>query len=213
MHLNEENVDALMAGIENLAKHIENVQKFGLPYVVAINKFTADTEKEVEALTSWCKENNHPVAFSEVWAKGGKGGLELADKIIELCEKENSFHQLYPLEKSIEEKINMIVKEIYGGKEVVFTDEAREQLETFEKRGWGNLPICMAKTPNSLTDNAKVVGRPTDFTVTVKELRISHGAGFTVVLCGSVLTMPGLPKHPAACDMSIDENGIIKGLF
>ena len=212
-NLSTENIDALMKGVENLAKHIENVQKYKLPYVVAINKFTADTEAEVVALTNWCKENNHPVAFSDVWAKGGEGGLELADRVIELCEKPNEFKPLYDLDKTIREKVETIVREVYGGKDVVFTEDAEAQLALFEKMGWGNLPVCMAKTPNSLTDNAKVMGRPTDFTVTVKELRISHGAGFVVVLCGAVMTMPGLPKVPASCNMSIDADGIIKGLF
>ncbi len=212
-NLNVEDLGALEAGIQNLAKHIENVQKFGLPYVVAINKFTADTDAEVKLLTDWCTANNHPVSFSNVWAEGGQGGLDLADKVIELCEKKNDFHPLYDLNTSIREKVETIVTEIYGGKDVVFTPEAEEQLALFEKMGWGNLPVCMAKTPNSLTDNAKVFGRPKDFTVTVKELRISHGAGFVVVLCGSVMTMPGLPKVPAACNMSIDEDGVIKGLF
>lgn len=211
--LNHENVEALMKGIENLAKHIENVQKFNVPYVVAINKFTADTQAEVEALTNWCKENGHPVAFSDVWAKGGEGGLELADRVLELCEKQNNYAPLYDLDLTIKEKVNKIVTEIYGGKEVVYTPEAEATVELFEKMGWGNLPICMAKTPNSLSDNAKIFGRPKDFTVTVKELRISHGAGFVVVLCGAVMTMPGLPKVPAACNMSIDENGVIEGLF
>lgn len=212
-NLATENVEALMKGVENLAKHIENVQKFHLPYVVAINKFTQDTDAEVKALTDWCNEHGHPVAFSDVWAKGGAGGLELADKVIELCEKPNDFVPLYDLNMPIRQKVETIVKEIYGGKDVVFTEDAEAQLALFEKMGWGNLPVCMAKTPNSLTDNAKIVGRPKDFTVTVKELRISHGAGFVVVLCGAVMTMPGLPKVPAACNMSIDENGIIKGLF
>lgn len=208
-----ENVDALRLGIENLAKHIENVAKFNLPYVVAINKFTQDTASEVELLTSWCKDNNHPVAFSDVWARGGEGGIALAQEVIALCEKSTSYAPIYDVNWSIQKKIETIVTEIYGGKEVVFLPEALETMKLFEQNGWDKLPVCMAKTPNSLTDDAKRFGRPRDFTITVKELRISKGAGFIVVLCGSVMTMPGLPKVPAACNMRIEEDGTIVGLF
>ncbi len=212
-NLKVENIEALQRGIENLAKHIENISQFQLPYVIAINKFNDDTDAEIATLMKWCDANHHPVSFSEVWGKGGAGGLDLAEKVIALCEKKAIYQPIYDTNWSIKEKVNTIVTKIYGGKDVVFTPEAEETIALFEKQGWGNLPVCMAKTPNSLTDQAKVVGRPRDFTITVKELRISHGAGFIVVLCGSVMTMPGLPKVPAACNMRLDADGTIHGLF
>ncbi|MGN1276649.1 MAG: formate--tetrahydrofolate ligase [Floccifex sp.] len=211
--LKEENVQALLDGCQNLAKHIDTVQQFGLPYVVAINEFATDTPNEIEALQNWCKENNHPMSLSQVWAKGGKGALDLAQKVMEACEKENHFKPLYDVEQSIEEKIEIIAKKVYGADGVDFTDEAKEQLEIFKQQGWDTLPVCMAKTQMSLTDNGKIMGRPTGFRITVRELRPSLGAGFIVALTGKVLTMPGLPKIPSALNMDIDENGKITGLF
>lgn len=211
--LKEENVDALLAGCENLAKHIDTIQQFGLPYVVAINQFITDTPKEIEALENWCEEHGHPMSLSQVWAKGGEGALDLAQKVVDLCEKPNTYAPLYDFHASIEDKINTIAQKVYGADGVDFTDEAKEQIETFNKLGWNELPICMAKTQMSLTDDAKVMGRPTGFRITVRELRPSLGAGFIVALTGKVLTMPGLPKHPSALDMDIDENGKITGLF
>ncbi len=211
--LKEANVDAMLNGCENLAKHIDTIQQFGLPYVVAINEFATDTKEEVEALQNWCQENGHPMSLSQVWAKGGEGALDLASKVIDLCEQENQYAPLYDVNASIEEKIETIARKVYGADGVEFTDEAKAQIETFKQFGWDTLPICMAKTQMSLSDDGKVMGRPTGFTITVRELRPSLGAGFVVALTGKVLTMPGLPKHPSALDMDIDEFGKIKGLF
>lgn len=211
--LKEENVEALLKGCENLAKHIDTIQQFGLPYVVAINEFATDTKAEVEALENWCTEHNHPMSLSQVWAKGGDGAIDLAQKVIAACDQENNFKPLYDLDQSIEEKIETIAKKVYGADGVDFTDEAKEQLEKFKAQGWDKLPVCMAKTQMSLTDDGKIMGRPTGFRITVRELRPSLGAGFIVALTGKVLTMPGLPKVPSALNMDIDENGKITGLF
>lgn len=211
--LNKVDMAALEKGIANLTKHIENIQKFGLPAVVAINAFPTDTKEELDFVEQKCNELGAEVALSEVWAKGGEGGLKLAEKVEEAIRKPNNFHYLYDLDKSIPEKIETIVKEIYGGEGVVFTAPAKKQLQEIEKLGFDKLPICMAKTQYSLSDNATKLGRPTGFTVTVKELRISAGAGFIVALTGNILTMPGLPKKPAAENMDIDVNGKITGLF
>ncbi|MDX8416637.1 MAG: formate--tetrahydrofolate ligase [Absicoccus sp.] len=211
--LKEENVDAMLAGCGNLAKHIDTIQKFGLPYIVAINQFESDSQKEIEALENWCKENGHPMSLSQVWAKGGEGALDLAQQVIDLCDQPNTYAPLYDVHASIEDKINTIAQKVYGADGVDFTDEAKAQIETFNRLGWNELPICMAKTQMSLTDDGKIMGRPTGFRITVRELRPSLGAGFIVALTGKVLTMPGLPKHPSALDMDIDENGKIVGLF
>ena len=211
--LKEENVDAMLAGCGNLAKHIDTVQQFGLPYIVAINQFESDSPKEIEALENWCKENGHPMSLSQVWAKGGEGALDLAQQVIDLCDQPNTYAPLYDVHASIEDKINTIAQKVYGADGVDFTDEAKAQIETFNRLGWNELPICMAKTQMSLTDDGKIMGRPTGFRITVRELRPSLGAGFIVALTGKVLTMPGLPKHPSALDMDIDENGKIVGLF
>lgn len=211
--LKEENVDALLKGCENLAKHIDTVQQFGLPYIVAINEFITDTPAEVQALEDWCSKNNHPMSLSQVWAKGGQGALDLAQKVVELCDQENNYAPLYDLDASIESKIETIAKKVYGADGVDFTEEAQAQLARFNELGWSKLPVCMAKTQMSLSDDGKVMGRPTGFRITVRELRPSLGAGFIVALTGKVLTMPGLPKHPSALDMDIDENGKITGLF
>lgn len=211
--LKEENVDAMLAGCGNLAKHIDTVQQFGLPYIVAINQFDSDSPKEIEALENWCKENDHPMSLSQVWAKGGEGALDLAQQVIALCDQPNTYAPLYDVHASIEDKINTIAQKVYGADGVDFTDEAKAQIETFNRLGWNELPICMAKTQMSLTDDGKIMGRPTGFRITVRELRPSLGAGFIVALTGKVLTMPGLPKHPSALDMDIDENGKIVGLF
>lgn len=211
--LKEENVDAMLAGCGNLAKHIDTVQQFGLPYIVAINQFESDSPKEIESLENWCKENGHPMSLSQVWAKGGEGALDLAQQVIALCDQPNTYAPLYDVHASIEDKINTIAQKVYGADGVDFTDEAKAQIETFNRLGWNELPICMAKTQMSLTDDGKIMGRPTGFRITVRELRPSLGAGFIVALTGKVLTMPGLPKHPSALDMDIDENGKIVGLF
>lgn len=211
--LGTENVDALLKGAENLAKHIESVQKFGLPYVVAINKFAKDTENEVNALLEWCRDNNHPVALADGWAKGGAGMKELADLVTEACKKENTFHQIYDVNDSIENKISTIAKEIYGADGVEFSEEAKAKIAVFKENGWDKMPVCMAKTPNSLTDDAKIKGRPSGFVIHVRDLNVSLGAGFVVAYTGNIMTMPGLPKEPAAVNMGIDENGETFGLF
>ena len=211
--LKEENVEAMLAGCENLAKHIDTVKQFGLPYIVAINEFASDTPAEVEALQAWCKEHGHPMSLSQVWAKGGEGALDLAEQLVELCAEENSYAPLYDVEESIEEKITAIATKVYGAKDVAFTEEAKEQIALYNSLGWDKMPICMAKTQMSLSDDAKVYGAPKDFTITVRELRPSLGAGFLVALTGKILTMPGLPKVPAANNMDFDEKGHIEGLF
>lgn len=211
--LKDENVEAMLTGCENLAKHIDTVKQFGLPYIVAINEFASDTPAEVEALQNWCKEHQHPMSLSQVWAKGGEGALDLANQLVELCAEENSYAPLYDVEQSIEEKITAIATRVYGAEEVAFTEEAKEQIALYTSLGWDKMPICMAKTQMSLSDDAKVYGAPKSFTITVRELRPSLGAGFLVALTGKILTMPGLPKMPAANNMDIDEKGHIEGLF
>ena len=211
--LKEENVEAMLAGCENLAKHIDTVQQFGLPYIVAINEFATDTPAEVAALEKWCEENNHPMSLSQVWAKGGEGAIDLANKVVALCDQENNYAPLYDLDKTIEEKVETIAKKVYGADGVDFTEEAQAQIAKFNELGWDKLPICMAKTQMSLSDDGKVMGRPTGFRITVRELRPSLGAGFIVALTGKVLTMQGLTKHPRALDMAVDENGKIEGLL
>lgn len=213
--LNIENVEALLKGISNLEKHIENIGKYHLPYVVAINRFGSDTEKEIETLENWAKEHNHPVALSEVFAKGSEGGIELAKKVIEEIEFHDGskdFKPIYDLDLSIEEKINIICKEIYGADNVEFTTIAKNQIETIKKNGWDKFPICMAKTQYSLSDNPKLLARPKGFVVTIRELKPSVGAGFIVALSGDIMTMPGLPKVPAATNMDVI-NGKTRGLF
>lgn len=211
--LKNENVEAMLAGCANLAKHIETIEAFGLPYIVAINEFATDTQAEVEALQNWCRENHHEMSLSQVWAKGGKGALDLAEKVAKLCEQPNTYAPIYDVNDSIKDKITKIAQTCYGASGVTFTDEAEAQIALYEKQGWDHMPICMAKTPTSLSDQDKLYGAPKDFTITVRELRPSLGAGFIVALTGNVLTMPGLPKQPAALNMNIDEAGHIKGLF
>ena len=213
--LNKENVDALLKGITNLEKHIENVKKFNVPYVVAINKFLSDTDAEVKALAKWSEDNNHPVALSEVFAKGGEGGIELAKKVVaEINAKDGSktFKPIYDEKLPIAEKVAIICKEVYGADGVEFTTNAKNQIAEIEKNGWGNLPVCMAKTQYSLSDNPKLLGRPSGFTVTVRDLKPSLGAGFIVALSGDIMTMPGLPKVPAANNMDVVDGKIV-GLF
>ncbi|WP_416326241.1 formate--tetrahydrofolate ligase [[Eubacterium] hominis] len=211
--LKEENVEAMLAGCENLAKHIDTIKQFGLPYIVAINEFATDTPAEVEALQNWCKEHGHPMSLSQVWAKGGEGAIDLAQQLVELCDQPNHYAPLYDVEETIEEKITAIATKVYGAAQVEFTPEAKEQIELYNHLGWNHMPICMAKTQMSLSDDAKVYGAPKGFTITVRELRPSLGAGFLVALTGKILTMPGLPKTPAANQMDINEEGHIVGLF
>ncbi|WP_099362806.1 formate--tetrahydrofolate ligase [Fredinandcohnia onubensis] len=213
-NLTEENVEALAKGLENLQKHIETIQAFGLPFVVAINRFVTDTEKEVEKIESWCAEHSYPVALTEVWEKGGEGGGELAKKVLETIENsENHYAPIYELSATIEEKVRAIAKTVYGAKDVEFSSKAKKQMIDFEKFGWSNLPVCMAKTQYSLSDDPTLLGRPTDFTITIREFRPSIGAGFIVALTGDVMTMPGLPKKPSALNMDVTEEGKAVGLF
>jgi formate--tetrahydrofolate ligase len=212
--LDQENVEALLQGTENLERHIETIQTFGLPYVVAINAFTADTEQEIKALETYLEENNHPYSRSEVWAKGGEGAEDLARKVIhEIEHKENNFKRLYSEENTLQEKIEAVATKVYGAEAVEFTTTAKRQLRQFKRAGWDHLGVCMAKTQYSLSDNPKLLGRPTGFTITIRELRPSIGAGFIVALTGDVMTMPGLPKQPAALNMDITQDGEAKGLF
>ena len=204
---------ALEKGLANLTKHIENIHKFGLPAVVAINAFPTDTKEELDFVEEKCNALGASVALSEVWAKGGEGGVELAEKVLEAMKQPADFHYMYEVEQSIPEKIEAIAKAIYGADGVDFTAPAKKQLAEIEALGLDKMPICMAKTQYSLSDDASKLGRPEGFRITVKELRISAGAGFIVALTGNILTMPGLPKKPAAENMDIDVNGKITGLF
>ncbi|MED3795716.1 formate--tetrahydrofolate ligase [Niallia alba] len=209
-----ENTEALRAGFANLQKHVESIKEFGLPFVVAINKFITDTESEINVLKELCEQANIPVALTEVWEKGGEGGLELAQKILAILEKnEHTFQNLYSLESTIEEKILAIATKIYGANRVEYSSKAKKQIADFEKFGWGNLPICMAKTQYSLSDEPSLIGRPEGFSITIREFKPSIGAGFLVALTGDVMTMPGLPKKPAALNMDVDEDGKAVGLF
>ncbi len=212
--LKEENLEALVRGIENLDKHIENMKNFGLPVVVAVNKFVTDSEAELNFIKTHCEKLGVPVALCDVWANGGAGGIELANLVIDEIEnKENNFKYLYRVEDSIVEKIEKIVKDIYGGDGVIFTPKAKKMIKTLNEYGYDKLPICMSKTQKSISDNPKLMGRPSGFTVTINELRLSAGAGFIVAMAGSILDMPGLPKIPSAELIDIDEDGIISGLF
>lgn len=213
-HLNEENLDALAKGIENLEKHIENVKKFGVPCVVAINKFVSDTENEVKFIKEFCNKLGVKVALCDVWAQGGNGGIDLAKEVIEVIDKkESKFQPIYDVNLTIKEKIETIAKEIYGADGVKFDKSALNNIKEIEELGLDKLPICMAKTQNSLSDNPSLLGRPRNFEVAVREVRVSSGAGFIVALTGSIMTMPGLPKVPAANNMDINEDGSIVGLF
>ncbi len=212
--LAREDIGALELGIANLQKHIENIRKFGVPVLVAINNFSTDTRQELDLIKSKCAQWGVEAALTNVFTEGGKGGIDLAEKLCELVSRQPSpFKPLYDLDLSIKEKIEIINREIYGGKDVAFTDKALKELKLIESMGYGDLPVCMAKTQYSLTDNPALLGRPEGFTLTVKEVRLSAGAGFVVALTGEIMTMPGLPKTPGANKIDIDENGRITGLF
>ena len=212
--LNNENLEALEKGIPNLMKHVSNIKNvYGLPCVVAINAFPTDTKAELDLVEEKCKEVGVNVALSEVWAKGGEGGLKLAEEVVRLCDEPSDFHYAYELEGTIEDKLNQIVQKIYGGNKVVLTAAAQKQAKQLTDLGFGNAPICMAKTQYSLTDDPKKLGAPTDFDITVRNLKISAGAGFIVALTGDIMTMPGLPKVPAAERIDVDDEGRITGLF
>ncbi|WP_053021528.1 formate--tetrahydrofolate ligase [Staphylococcus haemolyticus] len=211
--LKEENVEAVKAGIVNLERHVNNIRKFGVEPVIALNAFIHDTDAETESVKAWAKENNVRIALTEVWEKGGKGGVELANQVLEVIEQPNDFKFLYDLDQSLEEKIETIVKDIYGGSSVTFSKKAKKQLKEFTDNGWGQYPICMAKTQYSFSDDATALGAPTDFDITIRELEAKTGAGFIVALTGAIMTMPGLPKKPAALNMDVTEDGHAVGLF
>ncbi|MCY7014315.1 formate--tetrahydrofolate ligase [Streptococcus sanguinis] len=212
--LAEENVQAVVDGLPNLEKHLENIQDvYGLPAVVAINKFPLDTEAELQAVYDACQKRGVDVVISDVWANGGAGGKELAEKVVELAEGDNHFQFVYNEEDSIETKLNKIVTKVYGGKGVRLTPAAKRELKQLEELGFSNYPICMAKTQYSFSDDAKKLGAPKDFVVTISQLKVSAGAGFIVALTGAIMTMPGLPKVPASEKIDVDKDGNISGLF
>ncbi len=212
--LGQENLEALEKGLPNLLQHVENITKvFGLPAVVAINRFPTDTEAELALVEEKCRELGVNVALSEVWGKGGEGGIALAEEVVRLCEEPNDFRFSYDLELSIEEKIKAIAQKIYRADDVIITPPAMKQLRHLEQLGFGDLPICMAKTQYSFSDDQNLLGAPRGFTMTVRNLKVSAGAGFIVALTGNIMTMPGLPKRPAAENIDVDETGKITGLF
>ncbi|MDO4364491.1 MAG: formate--tetrahydrofolate ligase [Clostridia bacterium] len=211
--LKEENLEALKKGSVNLGAHIDNLKKFGVPVVVAINHFYADTQAEIDYIEQYCKEKGADFAVTKCFAEGGKGGTELAQKVVDACEKENNFHCLYDLDMPVYDKIETIAKEIYGADGVDYTKEAKAAIDEFIKLGADKMPVCMAKTQYSLSDNPKLLGKPENFRITVSSASLSNGAGFIVCQTGSVMTMPGLSKSPAAYRIDIDENGNTVGLF
>lgn len=212
--LGEENLVALEKGIPNLLRHVSNIKTvYKLPSVVALNRFPSDTDEEIALVVEKCKESGVNVVLSTVWAEGGKGGIELAKEVVKLTERPNDFEFCYPLDCSITEKIESIVKRIYGGNGVVYTPTAKKQIEKLTEEGFDKIPVCIAKTQYSFSDNPHLLGAPTDFKITVKSVKVSAGAGFIVVLTGDIMTMPGLPKVPAAENIDVDENGKITGLF
>lgn len=212
--LGEENLEALKKGIVNLEKHIENIQKYGVPVIVTLNSFVTDTEAENEFIRNFCEERGCEFALSEVWAKGGEGGIALAEKVLEtLDKKESNFHPLYEDGRSLQEKIETIATEIYGARGVIYEPAAKKQLAKIEEMGFGSLPVCMAKNQYSLSDDQKKLGRPENFDIHIREVYVSAGAGFVVALTGAIMTMPGLPKVPAANGIDVSEEGVITGLF
>ncbi|MCQ6267210.1 formate--tetrahydrofolate ligase [Fictibacillus sp. WQ 8-8] len=212
--LSTEDLKALADGMANLEKHIETIQAFGVPFVVAVNRFVSDHDSEIQYILKWCSEKNIPVELSDVWLKGGEGGEELARKVLDIIENgTNEYQPLYTLDQPLEEKIITIAEKVYGASGVQFSPKALTQLQEFELQGWSTLPVCMAKTQYSLSDDPKRLGRPEEFVITIRELKESIGAGFIVALTGDVMTMPGLPKAPAALNMDVTEDGKAVGLF
>ena len=211
--LGAENVEAVKTGLVNLQAHVENMKKYGVPVVVAINRFGTDTDAELKIISDYCEQAGADFALSEVFAKGGEGGIELAKKVVEACEKPADFHPIYDVESSIEDKVNTIAKEIYGADGVTFSAKAKKAIKEINALGASNLPICVAKTQYSLSDNQKLLGRPKGFNITIRDMKLCSGAGFIVAYAGDIMTMPGLPKVPTACSIDIDENGMITGLF
>ncbi|MGD6847564.1 formate--tetrahydrofolate ligase [Rossellomorea aquimaris] len=212
--LQTENLQALQKGLSNLKKHMETLDHFNVPYVIAVNRFVTDSDDEIQTLIKWCENLGVQVSLTDVWAKGGEGGRDLAEKVLDEIEgNTKEFSRLYELSDSLQSKIETIAKKVYGAKEVDYTVKARKQLQQFEDQGWGVLPVCMAKTQYSLSDDPSKLGRPEDFTITIRELKPKIGAGFIVALTGEVMTMPGLPKNPAAFGMNVDDDGRAVGLF
>ncbi|KLI43543.1 formate--tetrahydrofolate ligase [Brachyspira hyodysenteriae] len=211
--INKEDIEALTKGFENLDKHIENMQKYNVPVVVAINKFVSDTEKEIECITKHCESKGIDISLCEVWAKGGEGAIELSHKVLKAASEESNYKPLYELEKSIKEKIETICKEIYSAGEVKFSNKALKMMKKIENMGFGNLPICISKTQKSISDNPALLNAPKGYTLNIDEIKLASGAGFVIAMAGGIIDMPGLPKIPVACNIDIDENGKIKGLF
>ena len=212
--LKEENVEALKGGMENLKKHIETIEQFGLPYIVAINKFPTDTENETNFIKTWCESREVDVALTDVWAFGGNGGIELAERLLPKTQNSPKKRQyIYDIEETLEAKIRKIAQKAYGAADIELSAKAKKQITYFEKEGWGKLPVCMAKTQYSLSDDPTLLGRPEDFTIMIRELQPSIGAGFIVVLTGEMMTMPGLPANPAALNMDMTADGRVVGLF
>lgn len=208
-----ENIDAALRGTENLRRHVENIRKFGLEPVIALNRFPTDTEAEIEAVLDWARENGFRAALSEVWAKGGEGGLAIAEQVLEVIDAGNDFHHLYDPQVGVEEALRTIAREIYGADDVQFTDKAPMRLRTLKKHGWDTLPVCVAKTQYSFSDDPKALGAPTGHVLHVRDLVPKLGSGFVVALTGDIMTMPGLPKEPAALRMGVDDDGSTYGLF
>ena len=212
--LNTENLEALKKGIVNLEKHIENIHKYKVPVIVTLNAFVSDTQAEIDFVKKFCEDRNCDFALSEVWEKGGAGGVELANAVLNTLEtKESHFAPLYSDECAIIEKIRCVAKEIYGAADVAFAPAALKQIEKLESIGFGALPVCMAKTQYSLSDDPVLLGRPEGYTMNVREVYVSAGAGFVVVLTGAIMTMPGLPRNPAAYSIDVTDDGVITGLF
>ncbi|MEI0491078.1 formate--tetrahydrofolate ligase [Brachyspira intermedia] len=211
--INKEDLEALTKGFENLDKHIENMQKYNVPVVVAINKFVSDTDKEVECITKHCESKGVDISLCEVWAKGGEGAIDLSHKVLKAASKESNYKPLYELEKSIKEKIETICKEIYSAGEIKFSNKALKMMKKIENMGFGNLPICISKTQKSISDNPALLNAPKGYTLNIDEIKLASGAGFIIAMAGGIIDMPGLPKIPVACNIDIDENGKIKGLF
>ncbi|TXJ40404.1 formate--tetrahydrofolate ligase [Brachyspira pilosicoli] len=213
LELNKEDLNALSKGFENLDKHIENMKKYSVPVVVAINKFSLDTEKEIELIKKHCEDMGVDISLCEVWEKGGEGGEDLAKKIVKATSEESNYKPLYNLDKPIKEKIECICKEIYGAGEIKFSNKANKMMKKIESIGFGGLPICMSKTQKSISDNPALLNAPKGYTLNIDEIKLASGAGFIIAMAGGIIDMPGLPKVPAACNIDIDENGKITGLF
>ncbi len=211
--LSKENLDAVRKGFENVKVHIENMKKFGLPVVVALNKFITDTDEEIKLVQKLSEENSSCAVLSEGWEKGGDGCVKLAEKVVELCEKPSEFKNIYPVEMSLKEKIETLAKEIYRAKSVEFESKALKKLKEYEESGYGKLPICMAKTQNSISHDKLLAGAPKDYVFPIRDVQLYSGAGFVVAFAGDIVDMPGLPKVPAAENIDVDDNGVISGLF